>query len=636
MKQSKEKGTRNMDKRQTAGKTSLTLPLSFLLVAGSLCLFLIGCTHTSSARLQSEDESDRDKDAEVELIRDVTASVENAEPIPVGGIGLVVGLDGTGGGAPPGGYRKMLEADLLKRRVPNVKQVLASPTTSLVVVSAIIPAGAQKDDLLDVEIKLPRESKTTSLRGGRLLETILYNYGTKKGLDPDYAGPDSMLLGHPVARAGGPLVAGFGDGDLGNFREARIWGGGRSVIDRPFYLILSEGKQQARVAQAVADAVNAAFHGAVRGPATDVAVAKTKSVVYLGVPSQYRLNLPRYLRVVRLTPLWDTPEKRIAYRRRLEKQLMDPAHTVTAALRLEALGKDSEPTLKRGLTSEHPLVRFCSAEALAYLGCASCGEELARLIQQQPVLRAFSLTALASLDEPISHVELRRLLTSSSAETRYGAFRALRALDERDEVLQGEFLNDSFWLHRVAPDSPALVHISTTKRAEIVLFGQDAYLIPPFPILAGEFTITAARDDTRCTIKRVSVRHGRSERQCSLKLEEVLKTLSDLGGSYAEAIELLRRADYLQCLTCKVAVDALPQATSVYDLAKAGAGDPELLQTHPEILDAKADFGATPNLFDKGSSNHSSSRTDKNAPAESRDGKLKASNTSLDRDILSQ
>jgi hypothetical protein len=43
----------------------------------------------------------------------------------------------------------------------------------------------------------------------------------------------------------------------------------------------------------------------------------------------------------------------------------------------------------------------------------------------------------------------------------------------------------------------------------------------------------------------------------------------------------------------------LPEKIDVEDLAKAGARDPELLKTHPEILDAKADFGATPNLFER-------------------------------------
>src|SRR5207244_9284215 len=138
--------------------------------------------------------------------------------------------------------------------------------------------------------------------------------------------------------------------------------------------------------------------------------------------------------------------------------------TGTAALRLEALGTDSIPALKLGLESEHVLVRFAAAEALAYLGCPACGEELARLVEQQPALRAYSLTALASLNEAVSHVKLTELLGSKSAETRYGAFRALRALDEHDATVQGEMLNESFWLHRLAPGAPGLVHLSSSRR----------------------------------------------------------------------------------------------------------------------------------------------------------------------------
>jgi len=87
-------------------------------------------------------------------------------PSRVSSIGLVVGLEGTGGGAPPGELRKLLEMDLQKRRVQNIKELLASKNTSLVIVSGQIPAGARKDDPLDLVVSVPRESKTTSLRGG--------------------------------------------------------------------------------------------------------------------------------------------------------------------------------------------------------------------------------------------------------------------------------------------------------------------------------------------------------------------------------------------------------------------------------------------------------------------------------------
>src|SRR5262249_23480561 len=159
------------------------------------------------------------------------------------------------------------------------------------------------------------------------------------------------------------------------------------------------------------------------------------------------------------------------------------------------------------------------------------------IVEEQLALRAYALTAMASLNEAICHVKLRDLLNSQKPETRYGAFRALRALDEKDEAIRGELLNNSFWLHHVAPDSPPLVHLASSRRAEIVLFGEDIDLLPPFAIMAGpEFTVTATRDDDRCTISRISVTQGRQVRQCSLKLDDILHTLADLGGQYPDAV----------------------------------------------------------------------------------------------------
>jgi hypothetical protein len=241
-------------------------------------------------------------------------------------------------------------------------------------------------------------------------------------------------------------------------------------------------------------------------------------------------------------------------------------------------------------------------------------------VEQQPALRAYSLTALASLDEAVCHVELRKLLESPSPEARYGAFRALRALDEHEVAIQGELLNESFWLHRVAQRSTPLVHMTTSRQAEVVLFGEDAILTPPFAVLAGDFTVTANKDDDRCTLSRISLRHGKSRRQCSLKLEDVIRTIALMEGNYADIVELLRRVERGQCLSCRIAVDALPQAVSAEELAKAGAGDAESLKAHPEILSAQADLGATPTLFEKnpGKRPHSDAERDEEASLKDR------------------
>jgi hypothetical protein len=587
------------------------------MLSAALLLSPAGCAHQQT-RMKSADENDKDKLAEVKTIRDV-ASFSNINPIVVSGVGLVTGLEGTGGDPPPGGYRTLLEDELRKKKVEHIKEVLASRNNAVVLVSALIPAGAHKGDPLDLEVVVAPGSRATSLRGGYLQDCFLYEYETTKSLDPNYGGANRWLKSHPLARAGGPLLVGFNEGDeQSRLKQGRLWGGGRSEINRPFYLVLNDGQQFARMAKVVADRINETFHGPFPGTLGEIAVAKNKAVVYLNVPFQYRHNLPRFLRVVGFIPLGESleglEENRLspsanakfvsmetaqAYRRRLEEDLLEPSRAVKAALRLEALGSGSIAALKRGLDSAHSLVRFASAEALAYLGDPSCGAELARLVEQQPVLRAFALTAMASLDEAVCHVKLRELLSSPSVETRYGAFRALRTLDERDPAVQGELLNDSFWLHRVHSDTPPLVHLSTSRRAEVVLFGEDPRLVPPFSFLAGEFTVTAGDEDDHCTIRRVSVSHSTRPQQCSLSLKDILHALADMGGMYPEAVELIRQAGTYNSLSCPVAVDSLPQAISIYTLARDGANNPDFFNTDQEILDAREDLGATPTLFDK-------------------------------------
>src|SRR5439155_19826257 len=178
----------------------------------------------------------------------------------------------------------------------------------------------------------------------------------------------------------------------------------------------------------------------------------------------------------------------------------DPATTITGALRLEALGPQSITALKVGLNSDVPMVRFAAAESLAYLGSPSCGEELARQVAEQPFVQAFALTALASLNEAVCRVKLQQLLAANSPETRYGAWWALRAMDDRDVLVDGRKCGD-FWVHSVAPNSAPQIHLSMAKRPEIVLFGPSPTLVPPFSVLAGtEFTLKAQTGDTQCTL----------------------------------------------------------------------------------------------------------------------------------------
>src|SRR5258708_7446920 len=119
-------------------------PAALVSLMAAVVLGLFGCASTKQTRLQAEDDNGRDK-YEVKTIGDVT-TVANSEPISVAGVGIVVGLEGTGGEAPPGGQRAMLEDFLRKRGVKDVKGLLASKDASMVIVSARIPPGSRDHD----------------------------------------------------------------------------------------------------------------------------------------------------------------------------------------------------------------------------------------------------------------------------------------------------------------------------------------------------------------------------------------------------------------------------------------------------------------------------------------------------------
>ncbi len=101
-------------------------------------------------------------------IKDIT-QVEGIRPNQLYGFGLVVGLAGTGGGSD---FTSEVARNMLERlRVGRGLDDIASDNQAAVVVTAELPAFAQKGSTIDVTVSALDES--TSLRGGTLLLTPL-------------------------------------------------------------------------------------------------------------------------------------------------------------------------------------------------------------------------------------------------------------------------------------------------------------------------------------------------------------------------------------------------------------------------------------------------------------------------------
>lgn len=593
-----------------------------LLTALTLVLFSsVGCLPQETNRAQVADDPEKDALATVGS----KTSVGNFDAIPVSGVGIVFNLKGTGSSPAPDEWRKMLENSLRKRKLSSteVKNILDDPTksTSLVMVSAVIPRGASNGDKLDVMITLPQGSKTTSLAGGVLDLCDLTNYelagnarealaasGLPTGKVP-LAGANTLLMGSRLAMAQGPLVAGAmvtapnketatEDAETAeykmaqNLRVARIWDGATCLLDRPYYFMLNDSAPQPRLAMLIASRLNTVFHGTGdRGNKVAEAKANGRPMIMVNVPPAYRLNHDRFLLVARQVPLTPVstsdPQFQI-----LSRELAQPDKAITAALKLEALGVESTDALRVGLESNSPWVRFAAAQSLAYLGKAdpTVAKELGHLAESHPALRSHALLALASQDDAPCLDQLAELMRRGDANLRYGAFTALRSADENHEAVRGRQMANSYWMHTVASESQSLVHLSTDRRNEIVLFGENHKVRGPFSLALGkEFTVTCDGDSQQVSINRVFIHNGEpteKEGKYPADLSIMLKGLAELGGGYMEAIDLIRNLNNVKSLETDLAIDCNPRGLPIQKLVLLAQTDATMQRANREVMDA--------------------------------------------------
>jgi hypothetical protein len=580
-----------------------------LAVLAALAVGPAGCTNSPAEKAQGRSQIGGDDPA---ADPDAYATVgsktlpDNMGPIAVSGVGLVYRLPpGAGSNAPPGGWRQMLENNLKKQGWTNIRDILDDPTktTSLVLVSALIPPGARKGEPIDLQISVPDESKTTSLRGGQLLPCELVEFDTTGNLSSLAktgvpTGPKGgLVLGSVWAKTveKAAVIAGtyappgaaapVAEGEEPTLKAGRVWAGGRVTQNRPYFFLMKPGDDKIRIAAEVAERLNATFH-ANGDPARKVAEAKRPELVVVHVPHAYRHNHYRFLLVARQVPIVPVAADSL-YRKKLADELLDPASCLVAAVKLEALGGESRRALRVGLESPSPWVRFAAAEALTYLGHTDGAAVLAKTVEEHPALRAHALKALAVMDDAACTDRLVELMGNPDPAVRYGAFIALRMADENHPSARGTLLNDSYWVHRVAPGTPGLVHLVTTNRSEVVVFGDGVKLRGPFTLpLGSEFTVSVPANGPEAKVSRIVRVKGQPDVKdvtCPTDLAAVLTTVARLGGGYGEAVELVRRADTAQVMTAAVAVDAIPRQLSVQQLAGFARVDPTLVKADVEV-----------------------------------------------------
>jgi len=267
--------------------------------------------------------------------------------------------------------------------------------------------------------------------------------------------------------------------------------------------------------------------------------------------------------VIQSIAVSERPEVRLARLDRLGSQLLQPEMAADVALQLEAIGDESVPLLKNGIRSEDPQVRFSAAEALAYLDQNEAAPVLAELAESEPAFRWHAMAALSAMDHVSALDALSDLLDVTSAETRNGAFQALRARNPDSPLAKGTNLAD-FYYHVVPSKGPEMIHFSMARRPEIVVFGQRQLVDVTSFFYAGPSIMVRRLDAQRLKITRFMTGQPDQIETCSYELGSLIRGIVNVGGGYSELLQGLQEAKKKGYLAARMLVGVRPRKGRTY------------------------------------------------------------------------
>jgi flagellar basal body P-ring protein FlgI len=256
-----------------------------------------------------------------DLIRDGTM-VQGLRPVTVEGVGVVNGLPGTGGAPDPSMFRDQLVEEMKRNDVADPNQFLEMDETAMVRVITSIPPGARRGDPLDIRVMAPKEASAQDLHGGWLLDTRLREQRLLQNVVRQ-SDVMAIAMGSVLTRADFEPSA-----DDALRLEGQVLAGGRVQTTRKLGLMLRPKYQHAKMAKAIADAVNRRFFFFDGTTRRGIATAIEDDFVEVEVHPRYRYNVSRMMRVVQaigVKPGMSDSQERLA---ELADRLRNP---VTAA-----------------------------------------------------------------------------------------------------------------------------------------------------------------------------------------------------------------------------------------------------------------------------------------------------------------
>jgi hypothetical protein len=116
---------------------------------------------------------------------------------------------------------------------------------------------------------------------------------------------------------------------------------------------------------------------------------------------------------------------------------------------------------------------------------------------------------------------------------------------------------------------PEMVHVTQSHLPEIVLFGKDQKFQLPLMLDAGKSIMVNGMKGGKITVSKFAAQSEPEKRECSTNVDEVIRAIVALGGTYPDVVQALQQAKADGALESRFEVDALPQAGRSYDRVAA-------------------------------------------------------------------
>ena len=472
-----------------------------LLAIASL-IWVAGCSSTKREVKSADATPIRDVPQVLRGTIGAESEVRGSEPILISGLGIVVGLNGTGGGELPVQVQTTMERELARGGVGlggasvdtdlgpvTPQQFLRSPNVAVVIVQAAVAPGAPRGTRFDVLVRTLPGSSVTSLEGGQLWTTELR------------IGPAAVfgaIKTRKIADAGGPIfINPFSAPSAGPAGEVqltrtsgRVLGGG--VITDPLKMELALDSDSPTRARSIVAAINSRFGPTDEGPIArgrgssrlpgelpskdkrNKSDAPNYQSIAITVPPAYQnepadfIQLLKHVRVDQSFP----QEYARAYVDELKNQPIMADHI---SWLLQAIGKPAIPFL--GGMYDYPefAPRMAALNAGARLGDQRSVQPLIELAKSgPPTLRTQAIKLLGNMpSNPGINLALRELISEPDLDIRVAAYEGLLKRGDpfiRTIVISGQPHQPRFLLD-IVPDGDPLVYITQQGEARVVVFG---------------------------------------------------------------------------------------------------------------------------------------------------------------------